>query len=197
MDKFSFYKINMIANSSNPGENNASDQMWVFLTKLETAGTVLHANMPYVIKAKEAVTNYVFTSSNVTLKAKNTGVIAKTETMEDIYEFYGTYENTQASNSNKFYYVSSLGNISLGTSVTIGPYRWIIRKTSKFGGTASYAPEMRFFDGEEDDEPTGISEYSEYSEYSESWFDLNGRKLSGKPSQKGIYILGGKKVAVK
>ncbi|MBP5770491.1 MAG: endonuclease [Bacteroidaceae bacterium] len=30
-----------------------------------------------------------------------------------------------------------------------------------------------------------------------SWYDLNGRKLSGKPAQKGIYIYFGKKVVVK
>lgn len=30
-----------------------------------------------------------------------------------------------------------------------------------------------------------------------SWFDLSGRKLMGKPSQKGIYVNGGKKVLVK
>ncbi len=29
------------------------------------------------------------------------------------------------------------------------------------------------------------------------WYDLQGRKLSGKPTQKGIYIVGGKKVIVK
>ena len=30
-----------------------------------------------------------------------------------------------------------------------------------------------------------------------NWFDLNGRKLEGKPSQKGVYILNGKKVVLK
>ena len=30
-----------------------------------------------------------------------------------------------------------------------------------------------------------------------NWYDLNGRKLEGKPSQKGIYILNGKKVVLK
>jgi hypothetical protein len=30
-----------------------------------------------------------------------------------------------------------------------------------------------------------------------AWYDLNGRKLDGKPTQKGIYINGGKKIAIK
>ncbi len=202
LDKFSFYKINMIANAPNPGEGTSSD-LWVFLTKLETAGIVLHANMPYVIKAKEAVTNYAFTSSNVTLKAKNTGVILKTETAEDVYSFYATYEDTPASGSDQFYYVSSLGNICLGTSVTIGPYRWIVRKTNKFGGTTSYAREMHFFDGEEDD-ATGLNEFDNFtnSQSDDCWYDLSGRivKSSNSPSVKlprGIYIHGGRKEAIR
>ena len=32
---------------------------------------------------------------------------------------------------------------------------------------------------------------------SNAWYDLNGRKLDGKPTQKGIYINGGHKVAIK
>ena len=32
---------------------------------------------------------------------------------------------------------------------------------------------------------------------SDEWYDLQGRKLEGKPTQKGIYINNGKKVVVK
>ena len=31
----------------------------------------------------------------------------------------------------------------------------------------------------------------------ESWYDMNGRRLQGKPARKGIYILNGKKVVIK
>ena len=30
-----------------------------------------------------------------------------------------------------------------------------------------------------------------------SWYDMSGRKLSGKPAQRGLYIMGGKKVVIK
>ena len=73
--KFTFYKINMIANAPNP-ETEASDEMWVFLKKM-SQDDVLHANMPYVFKPKEDLESYAFTTPNATLKAKNTGVIAK------------------------------------------------------------------------------------------------------------------------
>ena len=45
---------------------------------------------------------------------------------------------------------------------------------------------------------TGISETPEDSESSvEEWYDLNGRRLSGKPAAKGVYILNGKKQLIK
>ena len=49
-------------------------------------------------------------------------MLAKTETMKDIYSFYATYQNTTATASNPFYYVSALGNICLGTTTTVGPF---------------------------------------------------------------------------
>ena len=205
-EKFSFYKINMIANSPSPSQA-ASNEMWVFLTRLN-AGDVLHANMPYVYKPLEAVTDYAFTTALTTLKAKNTDVLAKTETMEDIYSFYGTYENTTPAASDLFYYVGIDGNVSLGNNgaVTVGPYRWIIRKTNKFGNTPSYVRQMHFFDGESDD-VDGIVEVqgSRFKvQAGAPWYDLQGRKIGDSPSvtrhsslPKGIYIHNGKKVVIK
>ena len=47
------------------------------------------------------------------------------------------------------------------------------------------------------DDATGISHeaYKSYETY--DWYDLNGRKLNGMPTKKGVYILNGKKVVVK
>jgi hypothetical protein len=45
---------------------------------------------------------------------------------------------------------------------------------------------------------TGINDTAKAgSQQEERWFDLKGRRLSGKPSVKGVYILNGRKVAVK
>ena len=48
-----------------------------------------------------------------------------------------------------------------------------------------------------DEDPTGISELFGVEEEAVTWYDLNGRKLSGKPAQKGIYINNGKKTIIK
>ena len=189
----------IIANAPNPS-TEATDEMWVFLKKLN-AGDVLHGNMPYVYKPKQAVTDYEFTTLNTTMKAKNTGVIAKSETLEDVYSFYATYENTTATAGDPFYYVSIDGDICLGNngSLTVGPYRWIIRKTSKFGNETNYAREMHFFDGEEVGETTGVISNGQLTIDNEtgSWYTLDGRQLDGKPNTKGVYINNGIKVVVK
>ena len=197
-EKFTFYKINMIANSPSPAVE-ATDEMWVFVKRLD-AGAVLHANMPYVYKPKEAVTDYEFVTENATLKAPNNDVLLKTETAEDVYSFYATYENTTATSSAPFYYVSAQGEVCLGNDVTVGPYRWIIRKTSKFGSTPSYARRMHFYDGE-GGETTSLSEElrvkSEEFATAADWYTLDGRRLVGKPTAKGIYVRNGHKFIVK
>ena len=194
-EKFNFYKINMIANAPNP-ETNASDEMWVFLKQIGE-GDMLHANMPYVYKPLEAVTDYTFTTNNAVLKAKNTGVIADASTLEDIYSFYATYDATTATAQDPFYYVNIDGGISLGNdgTVTVGAFRWIICVESKFGSTPAYARKMIFFDGEE---ATGIRSIDNGKlTIDNSWFTLDGRKFDGKPTKKGMYIHGNKKVVIK
>ena len=211
--KFDFYEINMIANAPAPGESSASGDMWVFLTK-KSAGDKLYANRPYVYKPKVAVTDgYAFTSTPAVLKARTSAddYILKTETAEDIYSFYATYENTEAFDYNRFYYVNINGGLSYGTAdVTVGAFRWIIRKTSKFGGESSYVKEMHFVDGEEDDE-TGIGLTPDPSPGRGEIYNLAGQMVNGKwvngkwqdgkwqdgKLPKGIYIVSGKKILVK
>ena len=45
--------------------------------------------------------------------------------------------------------------------------------------------------------PTDITPATTQSTLDDAWYDLNGRKLSGKPTQKGVYIYNGKKVVIK
>ena len=196
LEKFNFYKINMIANSPRP-EDEATGDVWMFV-KTMAAGDVLHANMPYVYMPLEAVTDYEFTTNNAVLKAKNTDVIAKTETLEDIYSFYATYENTKATEADPFYYMSANGGISLGRTATVGAFRWIIRQTSKYGGTPAYARQMTIFDVDSG-EVTGIVSTTDCTDStnSDAWYDMQGRRLQGKPSRAGVYINKGVKVVVK
>ena len=62
----------------------------------------------------------------------------------------------------------------------------------------SAAPEsgIKFFTNLDDEDPTGIANINSV-EGNDDWYDLSGRKLAGKPSVKGIYVNGGRKVTVK
>jgi hypothetical protein len=196
MNAFSFYKINMIANAPNP-ETEASDDIWVFLKRMNE-GEVLHANMPYVYRAKSAVDNYAFTTAGAMLKAKTTDARITMMTAEETYTLYGTYEGTTATAEDPFYYVNIDGDLSLGNdgTVTVGAYRWIMRVESKFGSTPAYARNVHFFDGE-DSETTGISLTPNPSPRGEgSIYTLDGRRVA-QPKKGGLYIVNGKKVVIK
>ena len=193
--KFDFYKINMIANAPN-SQTNATDDIWVFLKKM-SADEVLRANMPYVYKPKQVVEDYDFTTANATLKAKNTGVLATMQTMEDTYTLYGTYDGTTATAGDPFYYVNIDGDLSLGNdgSVTVGAYRWIMRVESKLGSTA-YARTAHFLDGE-GSEASGIKAIDNGQLTIDNVvYDLQGRRVA-QPTKSGLYIVNGRKVIIK
>ena len=193
--KFSFYKINMIANSPSP-DTETSEDAWVFLTKME-AGDKLKANMPYVYKPLAAVTDYQFITTNTPMKAPESSELAKTETMTHVYSFFATYLPTSPRSGFDFYYVNDEGSVSYGEDgdgVTVSPYRWIVRTTSKTGGSTAYAREMHFVDGE--GEVTGIdASLNDNGEMiNDSWYTIDGKKLNGEPRKKGVYIVNGRKV---
>jgi len=103
-EKFTFYKINMIANSPRP-EDEATGAVWMFV-KTMAAGDMLHANMPYLYVPLEAVTDYVFTADDAILKAKADDARITMMTAENTYTLYGTYAPTTATAQDPFYYMN-------------------------------------------------------------------------------------------
>ena len=60
------------------------------------------------------------------------------------------------------------------------------------------APQYISISGDLGEGTTGINNVNDNLNDNEAtWYDLNGRKLNGKPAQKGIYIKNGKKIVVK
>ena len=191
LEKFDFFKINFIANAAEEGVNPEDDHVYIFLNPI-AAGTTLYGNKPYVYRAKEAVDNYSFTTENTTLLAKNESSVLQTSTALANYDFYGTYDNVTATPSSPFYYISINGNVCYGTSVTVGPYRWILRATSK--GGVSYAPQITFSEGE-----TTAIDHSTFNVQRSTFnvYDLQGRKVANGQLKKGLYIVNGRKVVIK
>ena len=191
LTKFEFFKINMIANAAQPGENPASDDVYIFLNPM-AASDVLYGNKPYVYRPKVEVADYAFVSEGATLLAKTDASVLQTSTTTATYDFYGTYANTTATTENPFYYVSMNGNICKGTTVTVGPYRWILKATSKNG--VSYAPTFSFMENG----TTGINEVQDSGfkvQGSETFYNLAGQRVA-QPT-KGLYIVNGRKVVIK
>ena len=179
-DAFRFFKINMIANSSDQTEVANSEKIWIFVDEME-ADDILHANKPYLLKAKAAVTNYEFKATDVTVYKKPTESIHHVETSLHEYSFYAAYDKVQASESDPLYYMNTTGQIAKGTTVTIPAYRWYMKVTSKGG---SYVPGIEIIvNGEE---ATGVQNVVDVESDKATYYTLDGVRVDT-PS-KGIYI---------
>ena len=114
-------------------------------------------------------------------------------------EFKGTATDKEFSAGDmngKQFYVLSAGKIFVRVSGagTIAAHRcWLELPSSKTNAAHSLVIIGN------DDEPTSIEnvQWSMVNGQSDSWYDMQGRKLEGKPKRKGVYIHGGKKEIVR
>ena len=151
-----------------------------------------------VPKMVSGIVNPVFT--NVTIS----NTTANVET--DYVDFVGTYSptviyesgdkhNLYLASGNKIYYPTNTGY-----SVKACRGYFVLKNELTAGEPSSNAPVrafvLNFGNDDDDDEPTGVRS-EELGVRSEDWYDLNGRKLQGKPTQRGIYINNGRKVVIK
>ncbi len=92
-------------------------------------------------------------------------------------------------------------NYSFPVSAGMHTFKWEYTKDSSTDpeGDGFFVDNIYFLqNGKDDDLITGV-ETIDHSPLTidHSWFDLSGRKLSGKPTQPGLYINGGRKVVIK
>ena len=67
--------------------------------------------------------------------------------------------------------------------------------TADYNTAMSASAPLRFVF--EDEDATGIAEVKTVEATDDAWYTLNGVKLNGQPTEKGIYILNGKKIVIK
>lgn len=112
-------------------------------------------------------------------------------------ELIGTYQSLNWTEDQDDIYgfaANEIGDISVGTFVRVGagasikPFRAYLKVT---GAAARLAAIIDGGDG-----TTGISIMNGLDD-NDSWYNLQGRKLSGKPTKQGLYINNGKKVIIK
>ena len=163
--------------------------------------TSMEAGKPYIVMWANGtdIENPVFTGVTIS------NVTANAET--DYVDFVGTYNPVSI-------YTDEKTNLYLGAdntlyyptdeNFTVNAFRGYFQLKGLTAGETNSAGirnfVLNFGDG---DNATGIvsaeaisSLFTIHSSLSE-WYTLDGRKLSGKPTQRGIYVHGGKKVVVK
>jgi len=150
--------------------------------------------MPYIVKwaSGTGIENAAFANVTITNYQYSWG-----DTSGDVQiTFNGLYDKYEfASDNTSFLFVGADNKLNYPLAgATIGATRGYFALTGVTAGEGSGAKQFIMNFGDED--PTAIANISNVKESSE-WYDLNGRKLASKPSMKGIYVNGGRKVAIK
>ena len=176
------------------------------------AAETIPAGTPFIIKWDNTgvnITNPVFMGVTVSNATNNA-------TVEGVLTFTGTYAPvriTDAAGDNTKLYLGAANKLYYPTkSMTIGTHRAYFQLLGDLtAGNSAGGKEhgndvedgVRAFVLNFGDESTGITEaeansslFTLHSSLSE-WYTLDGRRLDGQPTAKGLYIHGGKKVIVK
>ena len=184
--------------------NEESGELTLNFTEDANNLTAIEAGKPYIVKwaSGDNIESPIFT--NVTISATTPTDITPTGSGSDgSVTFKGTFgpvaigtdgDNTKLylGNGNKLYWPSG--------AKSINAFRAYFQLNN--GITAGNQPNSAVrafvlnFDG---NEQTGITttNYTNFSNSDNAWYTLDGRKLSGKPTAKGLYINNGKKVVIK
>ena len=149
----------------------------------------IEAGKPYIIKPTNTVENPVF--ADVTIG----------NTMNDVTvggaTFKGTYGPVVLPANNKRRLFLANNTLWYPTAeLTVRTCRAYFELTNEVPETAG-APSIVIEYG---DESTGIvlgTDFTDYTAKTDAWYTLDGRKLNGKPTQKGMYVKNGRKVVVK
>ena len=185
--------------------NEESGELTLNFTEDANNLTAIEAGKPYIVKwaSGDNIENPMFT--NVTITATTPTDITPTGSGSDgSVTFKGTFgphdiggtdgDNTKLylGNGNKLYWPSR--------EMSINSFRAYFQLNN--GITAGNQPNsaVRAFVLNFDvNERTGITttNYTNFSNSDNAWYTLDGRKLSGKPTAKGLYINNGKKVVIK
>ena len=169
------------------------------LTLSFTKVTAIEAGKPYIVKwgVYDNLVGPTFSKVTIKNELKNTNA-------NNIVTFCGTYKPVSFTNApsilflgtqNKLYYPQSKPR-------TVGACRGYF-ELNGYEVSTDEANGIKAFElncEEDEDNPTGIifiEEFNDSTDINLGWYSLDGKKLSEKPAQKGIYVKNGKKVVVK
>ena len=168
---------------------------------LNDVGTVIPAGEPVLLFSKEiddddfrtvASEPEEFKKTRAT-DVKNALMVVTDDTKTDEYGLYVELGQVYMLYNDVFYFTQA-GYIPVG-GIYLDPKALVVVDEEE-----PAAPlKARLFIGLPDDEATAISAtlIDKGQMINDKWYDLNGRRLNGKPTAKGVYINNGKKYVVK
>ena len=167
--------------------------LYLFFKKV----TEIEANKPYIIKWEKTEGTRGTEVAELKAPLKASGAIGVTS-QDGYVTFQGTFTPVSIGvegdktilylgDGNQLYWPNG--------AMTIGSFRAYFQLN---GITVEDFARARMFFGE-DDEATGIFSTTNLTNDTNSgaWYDLSGRRLSGKPTRPGIYIENGRKLVIK
>ena len=168
------------------------------------AATNIEANTPYIISmpnSEEYVADYnlngrvTFSAQNIDVPATTTKVQALADSsivMVPAMQRQSRSSSVWALNVGEVRGQYFEGSVFERDYRTVRPFEAYTVHRQENG-----QPAPRYVPIQEIGGTTGIEEVESGKVKVESWYDLEGRKLEGKPARKGVYISNGKKVVVK
>ena len=161
------------------------------------AVTSVEAGKPYIVKWENGgdnITNPVFKGVTISNQINNveTNAVTFCGTFNPFHLVANDRTKLYLSGNNTLYYPSQEMNVNsfrayfqLASGITAGE--------PAHGEQGVKAFVLNFDDGQ----ATGIISIPNSSLNEGEWYDLSGRKLSGKPTQKGVYINNGRSIVIK
>jgi hypothetical protein len=182
------------------------------LTLNFTTATSIEAGKPYIIKWDKPSPYTAYNGNNAgscsdIVNPVFTGVTVSNATNDVAFtggSFKGNYdplEITAATNRNNIVVLAGGNKLGYTTSdrtiengKALGAFRAYFYIPEKDGTTGASSFVLNFGDEET---TTGIVDNKRETITNNHWYSLDGRKLDGKPTQKGLYIVNGRKVVIK
>ncbi len=159
----------------------------------------IEANQPFILKVYKDIKPAEFEANNTTIKFEGVTILkdatknAPEVTDANGNKFIGTYSGKYGLESNEYLFRLGVNDYSKGGAGSQ------IRPLGAYIQFNTDAPAHVIYIEEPDGSTTAISSIAADGEMipAEGWYTLNGVKLQGAPTEKGVYINNGKKVVVK
>ena len=159
------------------------------LTATGNDGTEIPGRTAVVLINSEAATTTAFTRTSglSSVVSEDANLLKGTfvEKSLDLGDATPYYSMGKIDDEIGFYKFNNNGT----TTITLGANKAYLDTTTPTGNVKGFTLS---FGGED-----GINQMVNGKSVNGTWYDLNGRRLSGAPAAKGVYIVGGKKVVVK